>query len=456
MDPSVRNMREGFGGGAYQDITNIHPLALAAVLLLGIAMLTVRRRWSVLPMLIISCFIPTAQKITIVGMDFNVLRIMVLFGVLRLMLHKEYLAFVWKPLDTAMVLWTISSMGIYVLQQGSSAAFVNRLGFGFDAFGMYFLFRCLVRGWPDIDRIVLGLIIISIFMAVFFLIENRTRRNMFSVFGGIPAITMMRYGKLRCQGAYSHPIDAGCFWASLMPLFAAYWWKSAKDRPWAVIGVAASSVVVLCSASSTPVLAVLSGLIGGGMFYFRRQMRTVRWGILLSLISLHLVMKGPVWHLISRVSAVGGSTGYFRYQLINQAILRFNEWALLGTKSTAHWFWGAQDVCNHYIVQGVMGGFLTLCLFVVVIAIAFRGVGRLWRVQGNSPYRIALSWALGVSLFVHCASFIGIAYVGTITMLWYLILGIIGSMSPSEKMVNLLQRRNYNIRRRPQKVMVKK
>lgn len=431
MNPDIRNMPENFGALAYQNITNIHPLAIAAVIILGIAMLFVPRRWSVLPMLIIACFISAVQKISIMGMDFNLLRIMVVFGVVRLMFRREYLSVIWKPLDTAMVLWTLSSMVIYSLQQGSFSAVVNRLGFGFDAFGMYFLFRCLIRDWQDIDHVILGFILISVPVASFFLLERSTGRNLFSVFGGVPAITMIRDGRLRCQGAFSHPILAGCFWATLIPLFAAMWWKSAKDRIGAIIGIAAASIIVLCCSSSTPIMGVIAALIGGMFFFLHRHMRVVRWSILLLLIALHLMMKAPVWHLISRVSAVGGSTGYHRYMLIDEAINHFEEWAILGTKSTAHWFWGAQDVANQYILEGVRGGFLSLSLFIVVIICAFQGVGVMWRQQTYNPYRVALSWALGVSLFVHSMNFIGVSYFGQIHIIWYLLLAMIGSMAPS-------------------------
>lgn len=171
------------------------------------------------------------------------------------------------------------------------------------------------------------------------------------------------------------------------------------------------------------------------MFFLRHYMRLVRWIILISLVALHIVMEGPVWHLISRISAVGGSTGYFRYLLIDRAIRHFDEWMLFGTQSTAHWFFGAQDMCNYYIYQGVKAGFLTLCIFIAVITIAYGGVGRLWRLQKQNRYRLMMSWAMGVCIFIHCANFIGIAYIGTITILWFLILGIIGSLSPLAKPV---------------------
>ncbi|MEN6383762.1 MAG: hypothetical protein ABFD79_01035, partial [Phycisphaerales bacterium] len=160
MSSDIRTMPEGFGGVAYKDITNIHPLAAGAVVILGIAMLSVPRRLSIVPMMIIVCLIPAVQKISILGMDFNLLRIMVLFGVTRLLLRSEYAEFTWKPIDTALVIWAISSMVVFSMQQGSSSAMINRLGFGFDAFGMYFVFRSLIRDWDDIEYLVLGLIII--------------------------------------------------------------------------------------------------------------------------------------------------------------------------------------------------------------------------------------------------------------------------------------------------------
>ncbi len=38
------------------------------------------------------------------------------------------------------------------------------------------------------------------------------------------------------------------------------------------------------------------------------------------------------------------------------------------------------------------------------------------------------SWAVGASLLVHCAAFIGVAYFGQVYVVWYLGLSIIGSL----------------------------
>ena len=166
------------------------------------------------------------------------------------------------------------------------------------------------------------------------------------------------------------------------------------------------------------------------MFPFRHRMREVRWGIVGVLTALHLIMKAPVWALIARASSIVGGTGWHRYILIDSFIMHIGEWFLLGTTSTAHWGWReAGDITNQYILEGVRGGALTLALFITIIVLAFRGVGRLWRINTDNSYRLVLSWALGVSLFVHCVNFIGVSYFGQVHIVWYLTLGVIGSLS---------------------------
>jgi hypothetical protein len=233
-------------------------------------------------------------------------------------------------------------------------------------------------------------------------------------------------------------------------LFAARWWKSTRDRVLAITGLITSSIIIFCCASSTPIMGVISAAIGGLFFLFRRQMRLVRWSILITLIALHLVMNGPVWSLIARVSAVGGSTGWHRSNLIDQAIKHFSEWWFCGCLGQTVVSWGifAGDLTNQYLLEGVTGGIVTMCLFIYVIAIAFREVGRLWRFQTRNPYRLAASWALGVSLFVHCMNFIGVAYFGQIYLIWYMLLALIGSLSVQKDPVLIPKPRYSSVVRR--------
>jgi hypothetical protein len=430
-------MEEGvtvIGNVEYAGHTTVNPLGVFAVVVLGLCVLFLPRQWTIVPFLVMACFVSSAQRIVIAGFDFNFLRIMVLFGVLRVIMRREFREFNWQLLDVMVVLWVLSSMFFFVFRVGTFPAVVSRLGFGFDVLGMYFLFRCQIRDLQDIDCIVMGGIAISILIAAFFLFENQTGRNLFAIFGGVCEITWVRDGRLRCQGAFSHAILAGCFWAVLMPLMAAYWWKSATARFFAVAGLVSALIVVYCCASSTPVMGVLAGILGGLLFPLRRFMRSIRWGLLLIFIALHFMMNAPVWHLIGRIGAVGGSTGYHRYMVIEQTVKHFDQWWLSGCSVFDILEWGifAGDITNHYIAEGVTSGFLTMCLFITIIVVAFRDVGRLCQVRKQNRYRLVLSWALGVALFVHSINFIGVAYFGQIQMLWYLTLAMIGSASAFE------------------------
>jgi hypothetical protein len=175
--------------------------------------------------------------------------------------------------------------------------------------------------------------------------------------------------------------------------------------------------------------ALVFGVVGACFFALRRHMRVVRWLILGMLVSLHLVMKAPVWSLVSRFDIVGGSTGWHRFNLINQFILRVNEWWLLGVRGVEDWGVWAGDITNQYVLEGVRGGIWALALLLLLIVLAFSSVGRLWRQMAKNRPNLIMSWAIGVSLFAHCMIFIGVSYFGQITMLWYLTLAMIGSLS---------------------------
>ena len=232
----VKSMREGFGGVLTKDIANVHPLGLTVVSMLGAMMLAVPRRWAFLMMFIMVCFVSAGQKIVVFSLDFSFLRIMVIFGVLRIIYRREFLQFTWCPCDTIIVLWAISGTVIYFLQQGTISALVYKMGVSYDILGIYFVARCLITKWVDLKCFLLGSIVTSVIVMVFFGLEARTGRNVFSIFGGVPATTMVRMGRLRCQGAFPHPITAGTFWAAIWPLYFAQWWDGHKGKIWAVIG----------------------------------------------------------------------------------------------------------------------------------------------------------------------------------------------------------------------------
>ncbi len=143
---------------AYHGVTTIHPLALGITITCVLTTLAVKRKYAIIPMLFLACFIAPAQRIVFFGLDFNLLRVMVLAGWLRVFLKQEIDEFAWKSIDKVMIAWGISGVITYILLRGGATeAIIYKLGSMFDAIGMYFLFRCLVRDMEDVKQSVIGL-----------------------------------------------------------------------------------------------------------------------------------------------------------------------------------------------------------------------------------------------------------------------------------------------------------
>lgn len=415
------------GAAEWHNTTTIHPLGLTVTLALGLLLVILPRRYAIAPMVLLACFVPSAQRLVVMGADFDLLRILVLFAWLRLTLRNEFHGFVWNRLDAMVVAWKISGTLIYTLAYGTQSAFINRCGWMFDGFGMYFFFRCTLREWKDFNFLIRTFVLVSISVAVAFCAERMTGRNIFSIFGGVPDVTVVREGKLRCQGAYSHAILAGCFWVGTMPWMVANFVGGGK---WlSVFGIAAGLIVVINCASSTPILAFCFMLLGMLLYFARNQLRIIRWSFLLLLVGLHLIMTKPVWHLLARVNVVGGSTGWHRYRIMDATINNFSQWWLLGEKSPGSWgVWEMRDITNQYILEALRGGLLSLICFVVMIGVAFGLLGKSLQSCRYDTSKYVLVWSIGTSLFVHVCIFFSVSYFGQIILMWYLTLAMIGSL----------------------------
>ncbi len=419
-------MRDGFG--AVYDVTVIHPLAVVVLGFLVLWMILAPRRGALLPILILSCFISPAQRLVIVGLDFTMVKILLLVGFVRIILRGEVRILWWTRLDTLLVSYMLIQALLFVVRVGSTAALVNRLGSLYDVVGLYLLFRILMRDWDDLRVVIRCLIWLSIPVAVFFLIERSTGRNMFATFGGVPEITPIREGKLRCTGAFSHPIIAGVFWAVLMPMFMIEFWRGRGDRLLSIVGLVSCLIIILTTNSSTPLGATAIVLAGLCCFPFRRLMSLFLWGTAFMIVFIHFYREAPVWHLLGEIDLVGGSTGYHRYLLIEGAISTFQHWWIVGAYETVSHVSAFSDVTNQFIAEGLRGGLVSLVLFLSLIICAFRICWvSLWK-RGLTLHHQMMAWGMGVAMAAHCASFFATSYFGQGYTVFYMQMAIIASL----------------------------
>ena len=408
------------------------PLGLALLLSMGLLLLVVPRRYALLPVLVLACYMPIAQAVMVGGLHFYMLRILLIFGWLRLLLRGELH---WRGLtaiDKAFLAWVLSGLVLGSLLWGDMVGLVNRLGYAYDAMGVYFLFRALLRDEDDIVRAFKQLAILAVPLAASMVFEKFSGMNPFYVLGGVKEFDQVRDGVIRSQAAFGASILAGVFGASLIPYFVALWRRS---RWLAAIGLVAATLITFTAGSSGPVMAYGAAILGIVLWRVRYQMRLVRWGIVLMLAGLQAVMKGPVWWAISHVSIFSGNTAWYRSNLIDKFVMSIGDWWLVGTRSTASWgtvigegaFQGA-DITNMFVRVGVDGGLLTLIFFLLIIVRCFRGVGVSFRAAtaiGESRSTQFAVWALGAALFTHIVAFFDVQYFDQNFVTWCLLLAMI-------------------------------
>jgi hypothetical protein len=428
-----------FGGGSETFVT---PLALAGLLVAIVLILGVPRRYALVPLLVAGLLLPSGVTVVVAGLHFQAIRLVLAAGVLRFFLRRDIKMPRWNTLDKLVVLWAFSNAVAFSILWGSLGAVTNRLGFLWTTLGSYFLARLLIRDKNDVVLAIKVLAGVMLVIAPAMTYEHLTRHNLFSLLGAAE-LANVREGAIRATGPFAHAIIAGTVGAMLMPVFAGLWWQSKRDRPLMGLGIVASTVIAITSASSTPIMTYGAAVLALLFWPVRQHMRIFRWVAVLAVFVLHLVMKAPVWFLVARVGGSLGGSGYHRAMLIDSFIHHFGQWWLVGTQNNASWGYDMWDVDNAYVGAGVGGGLITFVLFVAVMVYAFKRIGRSRKLARKSRQNERLVWAIEASLFANAVGFFGIVYFDQSILAWYCVLAMVSatatlveSKKPSTETVN--------------------
>lgn len=421
-----------FGGGATE--TAVTPLVVGLLVLACILLLFIKRKYMVLPFLGCGLLIPVSQVVVIFGFHLQAARVLILFAWARLFwsafLSKQDPFPEMNAVDKVFASWAVCNAILYTILWHAVGAFTNRLGFLYSTLGIYFLLRYVVRDRDDVIRAIKVLAVVALPIALLMIAEHRTGSNPISFLTGAAQFPEVRNGSIRAQGPFAHSIIAGTFGAMLLPLFVGLWWQGKGNRLVAALGILCSFVIAAMSSSSTPIMTLGAGLLGLFFWPFRKSMRVVRWGLVVSLIGLQLVMQAPVWFLLARLGFLLGGTGWHRAELIDQFVRHFSEWWLIGTQNNASWGLDMWDSINVYVNAGVEGGLITFIMFIALIVYAFKRIGAA-RVSAEGDLQNEhLAWAIGVALFSNTIAFLGIAYFDQSAIAWYALLVMISTAVP--------------------------
>jgi hypothetical protein len=187
---------------------------------------------------------------------------------------------------------------------------------------------------------------------------------------------------------------------------------------------------VLLANSGGPVTSTAAVLVGWGAWPLRRRLRLVRRVAVVVLLLLIVFMKAPIWYLPFKISSLVGGGGYHRGLLMERAWQELGTWWLVGmdNKETAAWFpyildvVGGADVTNQFLVFALSGGLTALAFCIGLLTLAFRRLGIALSVararSDDGQTHELLLWGLGVTLFVHSVSWLGVSYFDQSWVVW--------------------------------------
>jgi hypothetical protein len=413
-------------------MTLMSPLVLGLMALIAILIFALPRKYVIAPVLLGMLLVPQDSVLLLGTMHLPPVRVIAFLACIRALAPKMGLpsqAFGggWMVFDTLFSCWALARSLAVIISSGTSASIVNEMGHLWTYFGVYIVLRSFIQDEEDIQRVIKVLAVVAAINAVEMVYEHFWVRNLFAaILGGVQAAPSIRNGSVRSQGSFQHAILGGVYGATLIGLLL-WLWFTGKSRVMAAVGIVSGLIMVMTSASSTPITAVGGTALAICLWPFRDRMRLLRWGFASMLVALHLVMKAPVWFLIARVDIISSSTGYFRAVLIDQFVRHFWDWWLLGNLHYSWWGDELWDLSNQFVAEGFVGGLLTVSLFIIMIAVCFSRIGTARKMKEEQGDRKGewLMWLLGSALAAHMMAFFGVSYWDQMWVAWAVLLVII-------------------------------
>jgi hypothetical protein len=391
------------------------------------------RGWAPVWMLAGVLFMPQEQSMDIAGINVTGIRFLEMAAMLRLVVRREHCTF--NQIDATLVLAYGYTTLVFLLRSDKGHAYM--IGAALDAALCYLPFRAWIRDIDDFCGVLRKFGFLLLPYVGLLLAESLTQHNPFEVLGAASWLDL-REGRQRVMGSFRNPSLLGTLGAAFFPLYVAMVMAKRMVTPAVLGGLLCLSVVLLAN-SGSPVSALGAGALAWFCWPVREHMRLIRRCLVVTLFYLIVLMDAPVWYVLERFSFLTGGSGWHRAHLLNMAFQDLDHWWLAGMDldNTVRWFpytlaiTGAADITNNYVAFGLNAGLPAMLLLVLLLAVAFRALGRAAKsaqIAGRQGDAFML-WGLGCTLMVHTITWLGITYFDQTYVIWYFHLAAIASLA---------------------------
>ncbi|MDP9123666.1 MAG: hypothetical protein M3N82_03555, partial [Pseudomonadota bacterium] len=230
-------------------MTPLNGLSLTILLLAGLLILVLPRRWAPLPLLLGTFYLTLGQGIEVGPFNLFSIRVLLVAGLVRVTVRHERARGGLVGLDKLMIAWCLWAIACVVFRADPATALKANAGIAFNAAASYYLLRTFCTSRDDILRLCAIAIVLLTPVALEMHLEQLTGHNAFAALGGVGDAPQIREGRLRASGPFAHAILAGTVGAVCTPLAIAMW---RTNRLLSTIGVVACASMIIASASSGP------------------------------------------------------------------------------------------------------------------------------------------------------------------------------------------------------------
>lgn len=309
---------------------------------------------------------------------------------------------------------TVSFVMIYGLGEG----FSRGIALSLDVFMPYLIARLAITEFNDLRRLLV--VLAPVFLATGFvlLVEAVTERRFVrdaaaSIFGSLgsaefgsgssPQIaTDKRYGMLRAMGPFSHPILAGLFFSSLMPLY-----HFGRIKGWPKMAGLLSGIGAVFSFSSAAMIGIFVFVLMALYDWIRKVVSFLNWPMFIAaivavLITLHTLSENGLISILIRYT-FNPTSGYYRLLIWEYGSLSVeqNPWFGIGFSKFEGLEWMGDSIDAYWLAIAVRNGLPVSLLLVAATLLAFVGLtAAAGRVRGDDQATMIGLAVVLIMLFV--------------------------------------------------------
>lgn len=307
---------------------------------------------------------------------------LIVFAILkgRFKIHPlDFIIFIvvcWLPLSFAMNYdWSVG------LEAGG--------GQSLDIILSYFIGRVTIRTLQNFRNFLICIFPVLALVGLLLAAESLSgnlfvRQTAQSIFGGSGDIGNLlrveyRQGFLRAYSVFAHPIHAGIFLSSFIPLYFLHF----KSLQWRNSG-AFIGFLGFFSLSSAALLGILANLFILFYDWLQQRVRDLSWSVLLIsgfivIFLIQIFSQNGVVPIIYRYLTFNAQTGYFRtliWEYAGAEALR-HPWFGIGYEEYARPEWMAtSSIDAHYLFMATSYGFFPALLYFLVSLFVVISMGR--------------------------------------------------------------------------------